>query len=77
MNQNTRDLAPKAKVLRCREHHALRRRQGVALSMGGGAFHGGGTFHRGWHIQGGGFDFGPYLLDGRGGGVASMEAGKA
>ena len=44
---------------------------GVALSMGGGTFHGGGgTF------LGRGFNFGPYLVDGRQRGVASIEGVK-
>ncbi len=38
----TRDLAPKANVLRCRHHHTPQWGGGVALSMGGGGnFHGG------------------------------------
>ncbi len=44
----TRDLATKAKVLRCRHRDTLRG--------------GGGTFHRGWHFPRG-VDFGPYLVD--------------
>ncbi len=47
----TRDLALEAKVLRCCEHHAMQ--EVVALPWGGG-----GTFH------GGGFNFGPDLVDG-------------
>ncbi len=40
-----------------------------ALSIGGGTKVGGGTFHGGWWHIPGGFDFGPYLVDGRQGGI--------
>ena len=62
-----KNLAPKAKVLRCRRRHALRG-GGRWHVRGGGASVGGG----GWNTPGG-FDFGPSLVDGRQGGVASME----
>ena len=42
--KSTRDVAPKAKVLRCHEHH---RRGGVSV--------GGGIFSRGWHVSMGGW----------------------
>ena len=54
--QSTRDLAPKANVLRCHHRHTPQW-GGVALSMGGG-------------ISLGGVDFGPYLVEGwQGGGI--------
>ncbi len=79
---STRDLAPKAKVLRCRQPSPYKvASRGVAhqwgggdaswgvAGLGGGGFMGVGTFHGERHIPGM-VDFGPYLVDGwQGGGI--------
>ncbi len=57
-----RDLAPKAKVLRCRHPHPHGGEQGVAHH--GGVAH----FIGRWPMPGGGVNFGPYLVDDQQGG---------
>ena len=67
----TRDLAPKANVLRCPTPQwvGLCFPWGWHFPCGGWHFPCTGTFHGGWHFPwGGGFDFGPYLVDGQQGG---------
>ncbi len=88
-NIKTRDLAPKANVLRCHHRHTVQRSEGGGTFQGGlcfpGVWHfpwGGVLSIGGWHIlwgvahSMGGVDFGPYLVDGlQRGGVASIGGG--
>ena len=77
-NNQTRDLAPKANVLRCRHRHTPRQARGwLVVHHGGQHVSGGGTLVGGWHVSGGWyftwgvaypwevFHFGPCLVDGQ------------